>query len=79
MVANCAALITEYSSVSLVGVALKKEIYADFDVEALRELAPVQNNGQSANKIALVSKMLLRTPLIQRERLPQRLQRQLGV
>lgn len=79
MVANCAAMVTEYSSVSLVGVSLKKEIYADFDVEALRELAPVQNNGRSAQKIALISKVVLRTPLVQRGRLPQRLQRQLGV
>jgi len=52
MVANCDVLITRYSSVLLIGLALGKEVYADVPLEEVLPLAPVQNNGTSARRIA---------------------------
>lgn len=52
MIANCDELITQYSTVVYIGIALGKKVYSYFDVEKLRQLAPVQNGGQSAGFIA---------------------------
>jgi hypothetical protein len=52
MVANCDVLITRYSSVLLVGLALGKEVHADIPLEEVLPLAPIQNNGTSARRIA---------------------------
>ncbi|HTR77357.1 MAG TPA: hypothetical protein VMH39_04580, partial [Gemmatimonadaceae bacterium] len=52
MVANCEALVTQYSSVVYTGLALGKECYSYFDIEALRRLTPLQNRGTSARNIA---------------------------
>jgi hypothetical protein len=54
MVANCDVLITQYSTVVYVGLALGKECHSYFDIETLRRLLPVQNNGTSAANIAHV-------------------------
>lgn len=54
LVANCDVLITQYSSVAYVGLALGKEVYSYFDVEELRRLLPIQNGGTSARNIAEV-------------------------
>ncbi len=56
MIANCAVLITKYSTVVYVGMALGKEVYSDFDINHLKELCPIQNNGQSAENIAKIAK-----------------------
>jgi hypothetical protein len=52
MIANCEELITQYSTVVYIGIALGKKVHSYFDVEKLRVLAPVQNGGQSAVLIA---------------------------
>jgi hypothetical protein len=52
MIANCDELITQYSTVVYIGIALGKKVHSYFDVEKLKELAPVQNGGQSAASIA---------------------------
>jgi hypothetical protein len=52
MIANCDELITQYSTVVYLGIALGKKVHSYFDVEKLRRLAPVQNGGQSAVSIA---------------------------
>lgn len=52
MIANCDILITQYSSVSYIGLALGKEVHSYFDVEELRRLAPIQNGGTSSRHIA---------------------------
>ena len=52
MIANCDALVTRYSSVVYIALALGKEVFADVDVDALRALMPVQNGGRSAARIA---------------------------
>jgi len=52
MIANCDTLITRYSSVVYIGIALGKAVYSDFDIDFLRRLSPIQNGGTSAKTIA---------------------------
>jgi hypothetical protein len=52
MIANCTELITQYSTVVYIGIALGKKVHSYFDVEKLKQLAPVQNGGISACLIA---------------------------
>lgn len=56
MIANANMLVTRYSSVVYIGVALGKEVHADIDGETLRRLVPIQNGGTSAQRIADVCK-----------------------
>ncbi|MBK8946066.1 MAG: CDP-glycerol glycerophosphotransferase family protein [Ignavibacteriae bacterium] len=55
MIANCDVLITKYSTVVYIGIALGKEVYSYFDLDKLMELTPIQNGGKSAELIALKS------------------------
>ncbi len=59
MVANCDILLTKYSSVVYVGLALGKEVHSEFDIEQLKQLIPIQNNGKSAYNISEIGKKLL--------------------
>ncbi len=59
MIANCDVLITRYSTTVYVGLALGKECYSDFDVEELKKLTPIQNDGTSAQAIAEVCRQVL--------------------
>lgn len=52
MIANCDVLVTLWSTVVYVGIALGKEVYSGFDLDVLRRLAPIQNRGASARTIA---------------------------
>ncbi|HTI10963.1 MAG TPA: hypothetical protein VL832_20475 [Puia sp.] len=52
MIANCDELITQYSTVVYIGIALGKKVHSYFEVEKLKKLAPVQNGGESAALIA---------------------------
>ena len=52
MIANCTELITQYSTVVYIGIALGKKVHSWFDVEKLKRLAPIQNGGRSASLIA---------------------------
>jgi hypothetical protein len=61
MIANCAELITQYSTVVYVGLALGKQVHSYFDINELKRLAPVQNGGTSALNIANICKDLLKT------------------
>ena len=58
MIANCDVLITRYSSVVYVGLALGKEVHSVFDVEDLRALTPLQN-ASAARNIAGVCRELV--------------------
>jgi hypothetical protein len=69
MVANCDVLITQYSSVSYVGLALGKEVHSYFDVDMLRKLTPIQNSGKSAQNIATLCREMIEGEM------PDRLQR----
>ncbi|EHQ24432.1 hypothetical protein [Mucilaginibacter paludis] len=52
MIANCEELITQYSTVVYIGMALGKKVHSYFAMEQLKELAPIQNGGTSAYNIA---------------------------
>lgn len=52
MIANCDVLITRYSSVVYVGLALGKIVHSEFDLRELRTQMPIQNSGTSAQTIA---------------------------
>jgi hypothetical protein len=58
MVANCEALITQFSSVVFVGLALGKEVHSFHPLETLKRLMPVQN-GCAAKNIARECRRLL--------------------
>src|SRR5262245_26121923 len=59
MIANCSVLITRFSSVVYVGLALGKEVHSDFDIEDLRQKMPIQT-GTAADAIAAVCRRLLK-------------------
>ncbi|HTH83157.1 MAG TPA: hypothetical protein VL490_09490 [Mucilaginibacter sp.] len=59
MIANCCELITQYSTVVFTGIALGKKVRSWFDVEKLKALAPLQNDGTSAQNIAAICKSYL--------------------
>jgi hypothetical protein len=59
MIANCDVLITRFSSVVYVGLALGKEVYSDFDLKELKKLLPLQNGGVSASNIANIARKIL--------------------
>ncbi|MCS6979824.1 MAG: hypothetical protein NZM15_06965 [Flavobacteriales bacterium] len=52
MIANCVELITQYSSVVFVGLALGKKCHSYFPLEELKAKMPVQTGGRSARLIA---------------------------
>jgi hypothetical protein len=54
MIANCAELITQFSTVVYTGIALGKKVHSYFDEAKLKELAPIQNDGSSAVNIAKI-------------------------
>jgi hypothetical protein len=62
MIANCDVLITKYSSVVYVGILFGKEVHSAFNIEELKRLMPIQNNGTSAEKIAEIGKHMLEYP-----------------
>jgi len=68
MIANCDEMVTELSSVVYTGLALGKKISADFDLESLRKLLPIQNGGASAQNIASICEELLEQPKPQAQR-----------
>lgn len=59
MIANCDVLITQYSSVVYVGMALNKEVHSYFDMDSLRKMTPIQNGGTSAKNIAQVCREVI--------------------
>jgi hypothetical protein len=58
MIANCSVLITQYSSVVYIGMALGKEVHSYFDLKELRRLMPPQH-ASAARNIALVCRQVL--------------------
>lgn len=58
MIANCDVLITQFSSVVFVGLALGKEVHSQHPLSVLQRLLPIQN-GCAARNIAAVGRELL--------------------
>jgi hypothetical protein len=54
MIANCAELITQYSTVVYVGIALGKPVHSYFDLDTLYRQVPVQNGGTAAANVARI-------------------------
>ncbi len=67
MIANCTELITQYSTVVYVGMALGKKVHSYFKLEELKRLTPVQNGGASAMNIANVCRNFLEKDQISME------------
>jgi hypothetical protein len=67
MIANCAVLIAKYSSTAFVALTLGKEVHSYFNLEELKKLLPLQNNGTSAERIARVGLRLLESPIVKTE------------
>lgn len=59
MIANSDILITQYSTVVYIGLALGKKCYSYFNMDELKRLVPVQNGGNSAKKIAMLAVEIL--------------------
>jgi hypothetical protein len=59
MIANCEELITQWSSVVYVGIALGKKVHSNFDINTLYEQAPIQNGGKSAQIIAQIGRSFI--------------------
>ena len=49
MVANCAVLVCQYSTLAFVGFALKKEVHSYFDLDELQRLLPLQHASGAKN------------------------------
>ncbi len=58
MIANCAVLVTQWSSTAFVGLALGKEVHSYFALQELHSLLPLQN-GCAAQHIARVCREVL--------------------
>src|SRR5262245_30714191 len=54
MIANCSALVAQYSTVAFTAALLGKEVHSYLEPEFLREALPIQNGGTSAANIANV-------------------------
>lgn len=59
LIAHCDALITRFSTVVYVGIALGKTVYSEFPIDSLYQMCPIQNGGQSARSIAQVCQGVL--------------------
>lgn len=59
MIANCNTLITKYSSVVYIGLALGKKVFSDFNIDKLKSLIPQQNNGASSYRISRYCEYLI--------------------
>jgi hypothetical protein len=62
MIANCDALIAKFSSTVYIGLVLGKEVHSYYDVNELKKLLPIQNNGTSAERIARIGNHLVEVP-----------------
>jgi hypothetical protein len=62
MIANCDVLITKFSSTVYVGIFFGKEVYSAFEINELKRLMPIQNNGTSAERIAKIGRHLIEFP-----------------
>ncbi|RZK22499.1 MAG: hypothetical protein EOO56_08385 [Hymenobacter sp.] len=62
MIANCVELITQYSTVAYVGLALGIPVHSYFDVADLKRKLPIQNGGASTQRIADICRQYGRFP-----------------
>jgi hypothetical protein len=63
MIANAEVVITQQSTCTFVAIALDKEVHTNLNIEELKRLMPIQNDGVSAEYIAHICERILHTPL----------------
>jgi predicted RNA binding protein with dsRBD fold (UPF0201 family) len=63
MIAKADILVTKYSSCVYVGMALGVEVRSHFNLEDLKKKTPIQNDGDSARRIAEIGKELINIPI----------------
>lgn len=63
MITNADKVITQQSTCTFVALALGKEVHTNLNIEDLRKLMPIQNDGTSAEHIAHICEVVLHTPL----------------
>jgi hypothetical protein len=70
MIANASTVITQQSTSTYVALALGRETHTFLNMDELKKLMPIQNNGESARRIAGICRRVLHTPmpLIERAR-----------
>ena len=70
MIQKAHTVITQQSSCTFVALALGKKVYSNIDNSELERLMPIQNQGESAARIARICKLLIDTPMaiIEQER-----------
>jgi hypothetical protein len=75
MIANCTALVAQYSTVAFTAALLGKEVYSYIEPAFLREALPMQNAGTSARNIAEVCRACFDSSPIAIEQVRTRLER----
>ena len=63
MIANADVVITQQSTSTYIALALGKEVHTNLNIEELKHLMPIQNDGVSAAQIARICERSLHTPL----------------
>lgn len=63
MIANAEIVITQQSTCTYTALALGKQTYSELDLQELSRLMPLQNNGDSARRIAKLCNKVLITPM----------------
>jgi hypothetical protein len=63
MIANAEVVITQQSTCTYVALALDKEVHTNLNIEELKKLMPIQNDGVSAEYIARICERILHTSL----------------
>ena len=62
MIANAEVVITQQSTCTYVAIALDKEVHTNLNIEELKQLMPLQNDGLSAEYISRICERVLHTP-----------------
>jgi hypothetical protein len=63
MIANAEVVITQQSTSTFVAIALDKEVHTNLNIDKLKQLMPLQNNGSSAEHIAHICERVLHTSI----------------
>jgi hypothetical protein len=63
MIANAEVVITQQSTCTYVALALGKEVHTNLNIEELKKLMPIQNDGISAEYISRICERILHTPM----------------
>ena len=74
MIANCTALVAQYSTVAFTAALLGKEVHSYIEPEFLRQALPIQNGGTSARNIAEVCRACFDSSPVEIEKIRARVE-----